>query len=114
MISKHVVVFNTTCLTVPDRCSRYSSRQSDGCMLVVRRSFEHHTGCYTIGLGSTQILRENTQEVVKASHLSSSSTNLTGGLAAQLLFRAPPCRKALYIYKHPCLLRDSNPGQMTQ
>ncbi|GFX38144.1 hypothetical protein TNCV_3837431 [Trichonephila clavipes] len=37
------------------------------------------------------------------------STNLKRGLAARWLFRAPPCRRTLYIYKHPCLLRDSNP-----
>ncbi|GFW09870.1 hypothetical protein TNCV_4251991 [Trichonephila clavipes] len=30
-------------------------------------------------------------------------------LAARRLFRVPPAAKALYIYKHPCLLRDSNP-----
>ncbi|GFW78806.1 hypothetical protein TNCV_4262261 [Trichonephila clavipes] len=38
------------------------------------------------------------------------STNLTRGLAARWLFRVPPAAKARFIYKHPCLLRDSNPG----
>ncbi|GFT87478.1 hypothetical protein TNCV_2395831 [Trichonephila clavipes] len=31
------------------------------------------------------------------------------GLAARWLFRVPPAAKALYIYKHPCPRRDSNP-----
>ncbi|GFW68557.1 hypothetical protein TNCV_529121 [Trichonephila clavipes] len=44
-----------------------------------------------------------------ASHLSFPSTNHTRGLAARRLFRVPHTAKALYIYKHPCLLRDSNP-----
>ncbi|GFV61311.1 hypothetical protein TNCV_4103691 [Trichonephila clavipes] len=26
----------------------------------------------------------------------------------------PPAEKSLYIYKHPCLLGDSNPGPTTQ
>ncbi|GFW62226.1 hypothetical protein TNCV_4421151 [Trichonephila clavipes] len=45
-----------------------------------------------------------------ASHLSSSSTNHTRGLAARRLFRVPQCAKALCIHKHLCLFRDSNPG----
>ncbi|GFU37739.1 hypothetical protein TNCV_1466091 [Trichonephila clavipes] len=44
-----------------------------------------------------------------SSHLSSPSTNHTRGLVARRLFRVPPAAKALYIYKHPCLLQDSNP-----
>ncbi|GFW11232.1 hypothetical protein TNCV_3807521 [Trichonephila clavipes] len=31
------------------------------------------------------------------------------GLAARRLLRVPHAAKTLYIYKHPCLLRDSNP-----
>ncbi|GFU44289.1 hypothetical protein TNCV_3041301 [Trichonephila clavipes] len=45
----------------------------------------------TILLGSTPVLSKNTLGVVRASHLSSSSTNLTKGLAARWLFRVPPC-----------------------
>ncbi|GFX25450.1 hypothetical protein TNCV_1998511 [Trichonephila clavipes] len=41
---------------------------------------------------------------------SSLSTNLMRGLVSQLLFRVPQAGKALYIYKHPCLLWDLNPG----
>ncbi|GFT75841.1 hypothetical protein TNCV_851431 [Trichonephila clavipes] len=44
-----------------------------------------------------------------ASHLSSPSTNLTSGLVTRRLFRVPQAAKALYIYKHPGLLFDSNP-----
>ncbi|GFV86618.1 hypothetical protein TNCV_4184721 [Trichonephila clavipes] len=46
----------------------------------------------------------------KTSLLSSSSTNLTRGLAARRPFRKPPLRKGTTHYKHPCLLRDSNLG----
>ncbi|GFX66116.1 RNase H domain-containing protein [Trichonephila clavipes] len=37
-------------------------------------------------------------------------TNLTRGLAARRLFRVTPCHEENTIYKHPCLLRGSNPG----
>ncbi|GFW25278.1 hypothetical protein TNCV_5088441 [Trichonephila clavipes] len=47
--------------------------------------------------------------VDRASYLSSLSTNLTRGVAAQRLLR-PPAAQALYIYKHPCLLQNSKPG----
>ncbi|GFX13052.1 hypothetical protein TNCV_2357081 [Trichonephila clavipes] len=43
------------------------------------------------------------------SHLATPSTNPTKGLMTRRLFRVPYAAKALYIYKHPCLLRDSNP-----
>ncbi|GFY02418.1 hypothetical protein TNCV_3502991 [Trichonephila clavipes] len=49
-----------------------------------------------------------------ASHLSSISTHLVRGLVAHRHLRVPPAGKALFIYKHPCLLRDSNPGPTTQ
>ncbi|GFS55643.1 hypothetical protein TNCV_131591 [Trichonephila clavipes] len=65
-------------------------------------------------LYSTPILRENTQGWPEATHLSPPSTNHTRGLAARRLFIVPPATKALYIYKHPCLLRDSNPGPTAQ
>ncbi|GFS62174.1 hypothetical protein TNCV_477091 [Trichonephila clavipes] len=62
-------------------------------------------------LGSTPISRENNPgEKPGAFHLSSPSTNLTRGLASSRLFRVPPpAMKVLFIYKHLCLLRDSNP-----
>ncbi|GFT26410.1 dynein heavy chain 17, axonemal [Trichonephila clavipes] len=57
----------------------------------------------------------------RASHLSSPSTNLARRLAARRLFRLlngyleyPHAENAPYIYKHPCLLQDSNPGPTTQ
>ncbi|GFY25352.1 HTH_Tnp_Tc3_2 domain-containing protein [Trichonephila clavipes] len=46
----------------------------------------------------------------EASQLSSPSTNLTGKFAAQWLFRIAHAAKALYIYEHLCLLRDSSPS----
>ncbi|GFX83612.1 hypothetical protein TNCV_325611 [Trichonephila clavipes] len=39
------------------------------------------------------LLRENTLEVVRASHLSSPSTNLTRGFVARRLFKVLPCRE---------------------
>ncbi|GFW54034.1 hypothetical protein TNCV_3828421 [Trichonephila clavipes] len=56
---------------------------------------------------------ENTLGVVRGLPPLSTSTNLTRGLAARQLFRVPHAAKALYIYKHPCLLRDSNPVPTT-
>ncbi|GFV62691.1 hypothetical protein TNCV_656611 [Trichonephila clavipes] len=44
----------------------------------------------------------------RASHFSSSSSiNLAKGLATRRLFSTT---QTLYVYKHPCLLRDSNLG----
>ncbi|GFU54716.1 hypothetical protein TNCV_1037631 [Trichonephila clavipes] len=57
---------------------------------VVSRSF----GDRTISLGLAPILKAITLGVVRAFHLSSSSsTNLTRGLAAQRLFKAPSCHE---------------------
>ncbi|GFX45068.1 hypothetical protein TNCV_3431161 [Trichonephila clavipes] len=50
----------------------------------------------------------------EVSHLSSPSTNLTRGIAARRLFRVPHAAQGLYIYKHPYLLRDSNPVPTAQ
>ncbi|GFS65928.1 hypothetical protein TNCV_2509791 [Trichonephila clavipes] len=50
----------------------------------------------------------------RVSYPSYPSTNPRRGLAAVPLFRVPPAEKALYICKHPCLLRDSNPGPTVQ
>ncbi|GFV39900.1 hypothetical protein TNCV_1850371 [Trichonephila clavipes] len=54
---------------------------------------EHHADDSTIWLSSTLILRESTLGWSGASHLSSSSTNLTRGLRARRLFRVHPCRE---------------------
>ncbi|GFV21721.1 hypothetical protein TNCV_164521 [Trichonephila clavipes] len=40
--------------------------------------------------------------------------HLTRRLATQRVFRVPHAAKALQIYKHPCLLRDSNAGPTAQ
>ncbi|GFX72923.1 hypothetical protein TNCV_1752301 [Trichonephila clavipes] len=72
-------------------------------MPVVSCSFEHHAGDNTIWLGSTSILRENIWRWSEVSHLSSPSTNLTRGLAAQWLFREPPCHKGTIHLQTPML-----------
>ncbi|GFV85289.1 hypothetical protein TNCV_929191 [Trichonephila clavipes] len=76
---------------------------------VVSHSLEHHVGDSTFRLVSTPILRDNTLGTVRG--LSPPSTNLTRGLAARRLFRVLPCHEgSIHLQKHPCLLRDLNPG----
>ncbi|GFX56053.1 hypothetical protein TNCV_1953731 [Trichonephila clavipes] len=72
------------------------------------KPFRHHTGDSRFWLSSIPILRENT---------------LSQGLPLLFLFHQPHERtcssaaimstsmtqRALYIFKHPCLLRDSSP-----
>ncbi|GFS95113.1 uncharacterized protein TNCV_2704681 [Trichonephila clavipes] len=81
---------------------------------VVSLSFEHHAGDSTILLGSTQILRENNLEVVRGLQLSSRSTTSREDLLLDGYLECPHATKALYIYKHPCLLWDSNPDPTAQ
>ncbi|GFV56045.1 uncharacterized protein TNCV_2266311 [Trichonephila clavipes] len=88
-----------------DRGPRNSSRQRARCTPVVSRNFEQHTNDSTSRLGSTPALRENTLGVVKGlPPTSREDLRLDGYL--EYLHTA----KALYIYKHPCLLWDLNPG----
>ncbi|GFV09575.1 uncharacterized protein TNCV_3159721 [Trichonephila clavipes] len=82
---------------------------------VVGRSLEHHAGDSTIYLGSTPILRENTLREGQGppsslSHppTSREDSRLNG------YSEYSQAVKALYIYKHPCLLRDSNLGPTAQ
>ncbi|GFT96234.1 uncharacterized protein TNCV_3906741 [Trichonephila clavipes] len=62
----------------------------------------------------TPIMRENTPGVVRASHLSSPSTNLTRGLVARRLFKLSPCREGIILPKHLCILQDLNAGPTAQ
>ncbi|GFT97712.1 hypothetical protein TNCV_4229061 [Trichonephila clavipes] len=74
----------------------------------VSLSFGHHAGVSMILLGSTPILRENTLGLVR-------------GLTFPFPFHQPPKKicgsthtmKISFIYKHPFLLGDWNPGSMT-
>ncbi|GFU19968.1 hypothetical protein TNCV_2705971 [Trichonephila clavipes] len=93
----------------PDRGPRISSWQRAKVTPVVCRSFEHHAGYRTIYLDFTSLLRRTPWGVIRGLPPSSPSTNITRGLAARRLFKVPHAAKALYIYKHPCLVRDSNP-----
>ncbi|GFW64069.1 uncharacterized protein TNCV_707741 [Trichonephila clavipes] len=88
---------------------RSSSWQGASLTPVVNCSFEHHTGDSTIWLGSALILRENTWGWSGDSQLSTPSTNFTRDLWFDGYLEYPHAEKALYIHKHPCLLRDSNP-----
>ncbi|GFS99474.1 hypothetical protein TNCV_4534431 [Trichonephila clavipes] len=97
---------------MPDRGPRNSSWQRARCTPAVGRSFEHHTDDSTFWLGSTLILWKNTL--------------LVSGPPPLFLFHQPhertcgsmafrsSCRKTLYIYKNPSLLRDSNPDTTEQ
>ncbi|GFT81598.1 hypothetical protein TNCV_3674281 [Trichonephila clavipes] len=62
-------------------------------MPAVSCSFELYVGDNTIWLGSTPILRENIWGWSETSHLSSSSTHLMRGLAAQWLLRVSQSHK---------------------
>ncbi|GFU83404.1 hypothetical protein TNCV_2752401 [Trichonephila clavipes] len=76
-------------------------------MPIVSLSFEHHEGKRTIWLLYTPILTENT---LRAGSLCSPfhppyEKELRLDDYLDYLHAAKP----LYIYKHPCLIRDSNP-----
>ncbi|GFW52246.1 hypothetical protein TNCV_2426931 [Trichonephila clavipes] len=60
--------------------------------------------------GSTPILRENTLGVVRGLSPLFPLHQPHERLEPRRLLRVHPAEKALYIYKHPCLLPDSNPG----
>ncbi|GFW73609.1 uncharacterized protein TNCV_1540641 [Trichonephila clavipes] len=80
-------------------------------MPVVGHRPEHHTCDITIWLGSTPILRKNT---LGGSQEPPTSLPLPPATREDLwldgYLEYPHAMKALYIYKHPCLPQDSNPG----
>ncbi|GFU39804.1 uncharacterized protein TNCV_1949831 [Trichonephila clavipes] len=85
------------------------------CTLVVSYCFEYYSGGSTVWIDSIPILRENSlggsgsQPPLFPFHQPhSEDLRLNGYLEYQ------HAEKALYIYKHPCLLRDSNPGPTVQ
>ncbi|GFS79211.1 uncharacterized protein TNCV_4408991 [Trichonephila clavipes] len=75
------------------------------------RYFEHHAGESTILLGSAPFSRRNPGGIQGPP--TSLPVPLTSLEDLQLdgYFKYPYAAKALCIKKHPCLLRDSNPGQ---
>ncbi|GFX37776.1 uncharacterized protein TNCV_3116261 [Trichonephila clavipes] len=79
-------------------------------MPVVNLGFEHHAGDSTILLDSTPILRENSLGMVREPPLPPTSRE---DLPLDGYLEYPHATKALYIYKHPCLPWDSNPGFVT-
>ncbi|GFV29587.1 uncharacterized protein TNCV_329531 [Trichonephila clavipes] len=79
------------------------------CMPVVIRSFEHHTGDSKIWLVSTPKLKGNTLRVVKGLPPTSQEDLWLDGYLEYY-----HAAKELYICKHPCLIRDSNPGSTAQ
>ncbi|GFU05198.1 hypothetical protein TNCV_575301 [Trichonephila clavipes] len=89
---------------------RNLSWQEARCTLVVGSSLEQHASDRVRFLARfhPKFKEENPGEGSGASHISSSSTNFTIGLECYLEY--PHAVKALCIYKHPYLLRDSNPG----
>ncbi|GFV84550.1 hypothetical protein TNCV_2481641 [Trichonephila clavipes] len=70
----------------------------------------------TVRFGSfpSQFLGRTSKRYQGLPYLSYLSTILTRGLAAQRIFRVPPCRTATIHFKHPCFLRDSNPSPKAQ
>ncbi|GFX44201.1 uncharacterized protein TNCV_4119971 [Trichonephila clavipes] len=84
-------------------------------MPVVSRSFEHHTGDSTIYLGFTPILRGNTLGNVQGPTTSYPLPPISReDLLLDGTLEYPHAVKALYIYKHSCLLQNSNPVPTTQ
>ncbi|GFX28463.1 uncharacterized protein TNCV_1152721 [Trichonephila clavipes] len=75
---------------------------------LVSLSFEHHAGDSTILLGFTPILRENTLGCGQGPPTSLPPTSRKD-LRLDGYLEYPHAAKAPYIYKHPCLLRDSKP-----
>ncbi|GFT60837.1 hypothetical protein TNCV_3615741 [Trichonephila clavipes] len=71
---------------------------------IVIRSFEHHTGDRTIAGFHPNFEGEHPGVVRGLPPTSREDLWLEGYL------KYLQAVKALYIYKHPCLLRDSNPG----
>ncbi|GFU06034.1 hypothetical protein TNCV_3395521 [Trichonephila clavipes] len=96
---------------IGSRSTKFLAAKGKIFTLAVIFSFEHNAGGSTIWLGSTPILRENTLGVAKSLpplwpfHQPHERT--CGSTAIRV---SPSREKALYIYKHPCLLRYSNPG----
>ncbi|GFW98319.1 hypothetical protein TNCV_1091971 [Trichonephila clavipes] len=66
-------------------------------------------GTVRFGNASNSILREDTWGCSGAFHLSTPSTNQREDLRLDRYFEDHCAAKALYIYKHPCLFRVSNP-----
>ncbi|GFW99599.1 uncharacterized protein TNCV_3418321 [Trichonephila clavipes] len=82
-----------------------SSWQEANCTPVVSRSFEHHVGDNTLCFGSTPVSR--------APWIGQRPTNSTTGLRLDGYLEYPHAAKALYIYRYPCHLLNSNTGPNT-
>ncbi|GFU30765.1 hypothetical protein TNCV_1444711 [Trichonephila clavipes] len=93
---------------VLNRRPQNSPQKRDGRMLNVSRSIQYYVGDYMIWFRSTPIWRKNTLEMVR--DLPPTSREV----AVRRLFKVPPVTMVQYIYKHPCLLRDSNPDPTVQ
>ncbi|GFW51245.1 uncharacterized protein TNCV_3595271 [Trichonephila clavipes] len=103
-----VVIANANCKKMPDGGPRNSSRKKARCSPAISLSFEHCAGNSTSRLRSTPILRENTLEGVKDLHPLPPTSRKDMRLDGNLEY--PHATETLYIFKHSCLVRDSNPG----
>ncbi|GFV98620.1 uncharacterized protein TNCV_1453061 [Trichonephila clavipes] len=110
MIQKNsVVVTDATCLMKSDRGPRNSSRLRARIVTpVVSLSFEHHAGDSTILLGSTPIYREQTRGWSGPPTSLPLPPTTREDMRLDGYLEYPHAVKVRYIYKHPCLLRDSN------
>ncbi|GFX22733.1 uncharacterized protein TNCV_4838701 [Trichonephila clavipes] len=84
------------------------------CTHVVSRSLEHHAGDSTFWLASTPIMRENTRGGQGSPTSLPLPPTSREGLRLDGYLEYPHAAKALYIYKHLCLLRDSSPVPTVQ
>ncbi|GFV81152.1 uncharacterized protein TNCV_3742131 [Trichonephila clavipes] len=80
------------------------------CTPVVCRRLEYHAGDGTILLSCPPILREHPGGGQGPPTSLPLPPTTREDLRRDSYLEYPHAAKALYIYKHPCLLRDSNPG----
>ncbi|GFU33074.1 uncharacterized protein TNCV_4156311 [Trichonephila clavipes] len=84
------------------------------CTPVVNHSFEHQSGDNTIWLNSTPILKKTLWRWLGPPNSLPLPPTLREDLRFDGYVEYPHAAKTLHIYRHPCLLRDSNPGPMAQ
>ncbi|GFT40003.1 uncharacterized protein TNCV_12431 [Trichonephila clavipes] len=95
--------------------STNSSWQGARCTPVVGRSLEHHIGDSTIlAQFHLNLVREHPDGWGQGPPTSSLPLTSREDLRLDGYLEYPHDAKALYFCKHPCFLRDSNPGPTAQ
>ncbi|GFV96107.1 hypothetical protein TNCV_1870681 [Trichonephila clavipes] len=97
-----------------DRGPRKISSQRARCAPVVSSSFEHHTAQCVLARFHSNFEEEHLRVVRGLRRLSLFHQPHERICSSTAIWTTPHAAKALYIYKHPCLLRYSNPGPTAQ